>query len=70
MEERRGVAGWQRHRAERTPASPSLSNPASKRDRQGRSRAGPALGEALRNYQFDFLVSGIVIMLRRWLAEQ
>lgn len=37
---------------------------------QGRSRAGPALGEALCNYQFDFLVSGIVIMLRRWLAEQ
>ncbi|MEI3231361.1 MAG: hypothetical protein V8S24_09125 [Gordonibacter pamelaeae] len=35
---------------------------------QGRSRADFALGEALCN-QFDFLVSGIVIMLRRWLAE-
>ena len=28
-----------------------------------------ALGMALCNYQFDFLVSGIVSMLRRWLAE-
>ena len=33
------------------------------------ARADPALGEALCNYQFDFLVSGIVSMLRRWLAE-
>lgn len=36
------------------------------------SGGGPrdlVLGEALCNYQFDFLVSGIVSMLRRWLAE-
>ena len=69
MEERRGVAGWQRHRAERTPASPSLSNPASKRDRPRPLARGlrPGRGAV---HQFDFLVSGIVIMLRRWLAEQ
>lgn len=36
---------------------------------QGRSRTDPALGEALCNCQFDFLVSGIVSMPRRWLAE-
>ena len=33
------------------------------------ARTNLALGEALCNYQFDFLVSGIVSMLRRWLAE-